>query len=130
MFSSSEQSRCSDCCKREKFVAIFFEKFAAVFERETAFARGRRAKKNKARSRRLFTAPESAADSMWLRCREASTSRREFFESRIADANSEVASSDIFQFVRFVEDHRSDFGKNAGVGRVFRLLLDAEIGKK
>src|SRR5438445_112053 len=54
----------------------------------------------------------------------------QFFESRCADGDPEVASGNIFQFVRLVEDHNSGVGKDSGVGRALGLLLDSEVGEK
>ena len=58
----------------QKFVAISSMN-SRRFSKAKRPSPGAAAKKNRARSRTLFSAPESEADSMWLRCSEASTSR-------------------------------------------------------
>ena len=49
----------------QEFIAVFFQELAPAFEGETAIALGQQGKeKHRDRSRRLFNAPESEADSM------------------------------------------------------------------
>ena len=54
----------------------------------------------------------------------------QFLKARIADGNSKVASRNVFQFVRFVENHGADFRQDSGIGRIFGQLLDGEVGEK
>jgi hypothetical protein len=54
----------------------------------------------------------------------------EFFETRCADGDPEIAAGNVFQFVRLVEDHDPCVGKDACVGGAFGLLFDSEIGKE
>ena len=55
---------------------------------------------------------------------------RQFFHPQIAHRNAEIIPRHIFQFVRFVENHRGRFGKDSGVGRAIGLQLDGEIGEE
>jgi hypothetical protein len=54
----------------------------------------------------------------------------EFVYARIADGNSKIAASHVFQLVSFVENDRSGLRENAGIGSVFGLLLDRQIGEE
>jgi len=59
-----------------EFISIFFQEFAPVLERKPPISLRKQRKKNPERSRRLFSAPESKAVYILLRCSEASTSRQ------------------------------------------------------
>ena len=54
----------------------------------------------------------------------------QLFHAGIADRHPKVAAGHIFQFVSFVENDCTGLGKNARVGRIFRLLLDRQIGEE
>ena len=63
-------------------------------------------------------------------CSEFFDVARQIFHAQVANRNAEIVSGDVFQFVRLVENHRGRFRQDARVGRVFRLQLDGEVGKK
>ena len=63
-------------------------------------------------------------------CSECLNIARQIFHPQIAHGNSEIISRHIFQFVRFIEDHRRRFRQNARVGRAFSLQFDGEIGEE
>ena len=53
-----------------------------------------------------------------------------FFHSRVAERNPEITAGHVFQFMSLIEDHCAYIGQNACIGRILRLLLDRQVGKK
>src|ERR1700689_3125507 len=55
---------------------------------------------------------------------------RQILHPQIAHRNTEIVPSNIFQFVRFIEDHSGGFGQNARIGRAVGLQLDSKVSEK
>ena len=110
--------------ERDEFFAVFFQKFAARVESEPAFLRGQQ------REEQLRALPHRLNRSRHLRRVEFLALQQvldvtgEFVHPKVADGNAEVVAGNVFQFVRFVEDHRAAVGENAGVGRALGFELD------
>src|ERR1700678_4619378 len=54
----------------------------------------------------------------------------QIIHSQVAHRNSKIISRNIFQFMRFVENHRSRSGEDSRIRRAIRLEFDGQIGKE
>ena len=116
--------------EREELVSVFFEKLAPRVEREASFSRRQQ------REEELRPLPQASQRSR-KRCRKHPVMLqrsldipRQIFHSQVAHRDSEVVPRHIFQFVRFIENHRRRFRQDARVGCAFGLQLDGEIGEE
>ncbi len=116
--------------EREKFVAVFLQKFTAVLKLETAFARRKRGKEQ------LRALVDTACRRQQRRrCKLVLLHRpfhvaQQVLHPQIADADAEVAAGHVLQLVSLVEDHHPGFGQNAGIGRALGCLLHRQVGEE
>ncbi len=114
----------------EKFVAVFFHELAPIFETEAAITLGEERKEERRPLANALQRTRHRRRQHMVALQRDFHVATELLKARVADGDSEVASRHIFQLVGFVENNGADLGQDSGIGRVFGLLLDGEIGKE
>ncbi len=130
MFSSSEINRCNDCCKAKKLIAVFFQKLAAIFKCKSPLALRQQREEKHGPVAQALHRPGQRARKLLLALQRTLYVPAKLFHARIADSDSEIAPGDIFEFMRFIENHRTDLRQDSRIRRVLRLLLDRQVGKE